>query len=92
MTIGESYRSIAASDDKPINVYQWKGPAPGRGIVQIAHGMGEHPLRYRSRDEAMVIASRNTWKLEPHDRSAPFEGFHRSTLSDLLKKKPDLQS
>jgi hypothetical protein len=27
-----------------------------------------------------------------HDRSAPFEGFHRSTLPDLLKKKPDLQS
>jgi citronellol/citronellal dehydrogenase len=36
--------------------------------------------------------ARNTWKLEPHDRSAPFEGFHRSTLPDLLKKKPDLQS
>jgi citronellol/citronellal dehydrogenase len=35
---------------------------------------------------------RNTWKLRPHDRSAPFEGFHRSTLPDLLKKKPDLQS
>jgi citronellol/citronellal dehydrogenase len=34
----------------------------------------------------------NTWKLEPHGRSAPFEGFHRSTLPDLLKKKPDLQS
>jgi alpha-beta hydrolase superfamily lysophospholipase len=57
MTIGESHRSIAASDGKPINVYQWKGPGPGRGIVQIAHGMGEHPLRYRSRDEAMVIAA-----------------------------------
>jgi citronellol/citronellal dehydrogenase len=36
--------------------------------------------------------ARNTWKLQPHDRSAPFEGFHRSTLPDLLKKKPDLQS
>jgi len=36
--------------------------------------------------------ARNTWKLKPHDRSAPFEGFHRSTLPDLLKKKPDLQS
>ena len=36
--------------------------------------------------------ARNTWKLQPHDRSAPFEGFHRSTLPDLLKKKPDLRS
>jgi citronellol/citronellal dehydrogenase len=36
--------------------------------------------------------ARNTWKLQPHDRSAPFEGFHRSTLPNLLKKRPDLQS
>jgi citronellol/citronellal dehydrogenase len=36
--------------------------------------------------------ARNTWKLQPHDRSAPFNGFHRSTLPNLLKKKPDLQS
>src|SRR3984885_13846183 len=36
--------------------------------------------------------ARNTWKLQPHNRSAPFEGFHRSTLPDLLKKKPDLRS
>jgi citronellol/citronellal dehydrogenase len=36
--------------------------------------------------------ARNTWKLRAHDRSVPFEGFHRSKLPDLLKKKPDLQS
>jgi citronellol/citronellal dehydrogenase len=36
--------------------------------------------------------ARNTWKLQAHDRSVPFEGFHRSKLPDLLKKKPDLQS
>src|ERR1700720_2058657 len=31
--------------------------------------------------------ARNTWKLEPHNRSAPFEGFHRSRLPEALKKK-----
>ena len=36
--------------------------------------------------------ARSTWKLQAHDRSVPFEGFHRSKLPDLLKKKPDLQS
>jgi citronellol/citronellal dehydrogenase len=32
--------------------------------------------------------ARTTWKLEPHNRSAPFEGFHRSKLPEALKKAP----
>jgi alpha-beta hydrolase superfamily lysophospholipase len=56
MTIAESRHSIAASDDKPIQVYKWTGPAPGRGIVQIAHGMGEHALRYRPVAHALAEA------------------------------------
>jgi citronellol/citronellal dehydrogenase len=32
--------------------------------------------------------ARTTWKLEPHSRSAPFEGFHRSKLPEALKKAP----
>jgi citronellol/citronellal dehydrogenase len=32
--------------------------------------------------------ARNTWKLEPHNRSAPFEGFHRSKPPEALKKMP----
>jgi alpha-beta hydrolase superfamily lysophospholipase len=56
MTAAESIHSIPASDDKPIRVYQWKGSAPVRGIVQIAHGMGEHALRYRPIAQALVNA------------------------------------
>jgi alpha-beta hydrolase superfamily lysophospholipase len=56
MIIAESQHSIAASDGKPINVYQWKGSSPIGGIVQIAHGMGEHPLRYRPVAEALAGA------------------------------------
>jgi alpha-beta hydrolase superfamily lysophospholipase len=37
-------------------VYQWKGSAPVRGIVQIAHGMGEHSVRYRLVAHALVNA------------------------------------
>jgi alpha-beta hydrolase superfamily lysophospholipase len=48
--------SIFASDAKPIRVYRWKGSAPARGIVQIAHGMGEHALRYRPIVHALVSA------------------------------------
>src|SRR5216683_1420788 len=29
--------------------------------------------------------ARTTWKLEAHNRSAPFEGFHRSKLPEALK-------
>src|ERR1700716_4370417 len=32
--------------------------------------------------------ARTTWKLEPHNRSTPFEGFHRSKLPEVLKKMP----
>lgn len=30
--------------------------------------------------------ARGTWKLEKHQRSAPFEGFHRATLPALLRR------
>src|SRR5271168_2017179 len=32
--------------------------------------------------------ARTTWKLEPHNRSAAFEGFHRSKLPEALKNAP----
>ena len=56
MAISKSQHSIAASDGKPIKVYQWKGSEPARGVVQIAHGMGEHPLRYRDVAQALAGA------------------------------------
>ena len=56
MTVAESIHSIPAFDAKPIRVYRWKGSAPARGIVQIAHGMGEHALRYRPIAHALVNA------------------------------------
>jgi len=31
--------------------------------------------------------ARNTWKLEPHNRSAPFEAFHRSKASRSFEKE-----
>src|SRR3977135_1579966 len=37
-------------------MYKWSGSAPARGIIQIAHGMGEHQLRYRPIAHALVSA------------------------------------
>jgi citronellol/citronellal dehydrogenase len=31
--------------------------------------------------------ARTTWKLQSHDRSIPFEGFHRSRQPEALKKR-----
>jgi alpha-beta hydrolase superfamily lysophospholipase len=56
MMVAESIHSVPASDDKPIRVFRWKGSATVRGIVQIAHGMGEHALRYRPIAHALVDA------------------------------------
>ena len=32
--------------------------------------------------------ARGTWKLEPSERSQPFQGFHRAELPELLKRQP----
>src|SRR3981081_3944391 len=37
-------------------MYKWSGSAPARGIIQIAHGMGEHARRYRPIAHALVSA------------------------------------
>jgi alpha-beta hydrolase superfamily lysophospholipase len=47
MAVTESKQFVQASDGKPINLYRWQGTGAVRGILQIAHGMGEHALRYR---------------------------------------------
>ncbi|MDT7953236.1 MAG: alpha/beta fold hydrolase [Acetobacteraceae bacterium] len=38
--------SLAAPDGIALASYRWLGDAPPRAIVQIAHGRGEHALRY----------------------------------------------
>src|SRR5208337_4710901 len=38
--------SFNSEDGLEIAYYRWRAPARALGIVQIAHGMGEHTLRY----------------------------------------------
>lgn len=49
-------RSVPSADGETITVYRWEGAAPKRGAVQIAHGMGEHALRYAPVAEALAHA------------------------------------
>ena len=44
----ETRHSLPASDGYPIEVLEWTPSTPVRGVVQIAHGMGEHAGRYRA--------------------------------------------
>jgi alpha-beta hydrolase superfamily lysophospholipase len=38
--------SFTSNDGLEIAYYRWRAPGRAAGIVQIAHGMGEHALRY----------------------------------------------
>jgi alpha-beta hydrolase superfamily lysophospholipase len=47
MTIHSHSFTFPATDGTPITGYRWTSDAPVRGVLQVAHGMGEHALRYR---------------------------------------------
>ena len=38
--------TLAAHDGSAIPLFTWQGGGPPRAVVQLAHGMGEHVLRY----------------------------------------------
>ncbi len=46
MTIHTREFTFAGADGENVFAYRWSGDAPVRGVLQIAHGMGEHALRY----------------------------------------------
>jgi alpha-beta hydrolase superfamily lysophospholipase len=50
----ESTFTFRAADGEEIHVFRWSGAGPARRVVQIAHGMGEHALRYRRFAAALV--------------------------------------
>jgi alpha-beta hydrolase superfamily lysophospholipase len=56
MTIVESSLQVPAVGRAPIKLHRWTGPSTVRGVVQIAHGMGEHALRYRHVAQALADA------------------------------------
>ena len=47
---------FASADGLQIACARWNNGKPGRGIVQLAHGIGEHMGRYQDTIEAMVGA------------------------------------
>jgi len=51
-----SCRLPAAADGQAGYVHVWQGRAPASGVVLLAHGMGEHALRYQPLAESLVAA------------------------------------
>jgi alpha-beta hydrolase superfamily lysophospholipase len=49
MTIHDHEFHFDGAGGERIFAYRWSGDAPVRGVLQLAHGMGEHALRYREK-------------------------------------------
>ena len=48
--------NFTSSDGLRVACFRWDSVGPARGVVQIAHGMGEHIGRYVETIEALVAA------------------------------------
>ncbi|MFI4974843.1 MAG: alpha/beta fold hydrolase [Caulobacterales bacterium] len=47
MTIAEQRFHYSGDDGERIAAFRWASDAPAKAVIQIAHGAGEHSLRYR---------------------------------------------
>ena len=55
---------VSDSDATPIVTYAWSPPAAPRAVVQIAHGVAEHAMRYDRLAEALTAAG---YAVQAHD-------------------------
>jgi alpha-beta hydrolase superfamily lysophospholipase len=56
MLVWEEDFAIEGFDGEVIPVHRWRSDRGPRAIVQLAHGWGEHALRYREFARALVLA------------------------------------
>lgn len=76
MALHQHSFTFEGEDATPIFAYRWSSDAPVRGILQVAHGMGEHALRYREPlapiIESGIVVYANDHR--GHGRTAPNAG------------------
>lgn len=73
--------TLTAPDGYPIELHQWRGQGPVRGIVQIAHGMGEHAARYAPLAQALAESGVAVYANEHRGHGA--EALRRNARGDL---------
>jgi alpha-beta hydrolase superfamily lysophospholipase len=73
MPIPSTQFRFTSPDGLRIACARWDGRRPVRGVVQIAHGMGEHIGRYARTIEALVSAGLTVYGSDHrgHGRTAP---------------------
>jgi alpha-beta hydrolase superfamily lysophospholipase len=83
MTTTEVRSTVTADDGYPIETYGWNADADAglTGIVQIAHGMGEHSRRYRWLAGKLAEAGYATYSNEHRGHGADAAG--RGELGDF---------
>ena len=66
------------ADGAKIFTYRWRPDGPVRGVMQIAHGMGEHALRYRAPLQPLLGAGIAIYANDHrgHGRTAPGVAHH----------------
>lgn len=52
----ETNFELTAGDGYTVEAHRWQGATQPRAIIQLAHGMGEHSLRYRPLADALTQA------------------------------------
>lgn len=70
-----------------IHVYAWK-PGKPKGVVLIAHGLGEHALRYEHVAQRLVGAGYAVWALDQRGHGATGIEQHGGDLSRLGRLGP----
>ncbi|MGV8996574.1 MAG: alpha/beta fold hydrolase [Parvibaculaceae bacterium] len=54
--IEEKAFHFVGADGHQVAAWRWSKPVKARAVLQIAHGMGEHALRYKSKLEVLIDA------------------------------------
>ncbi len=76
-TIPSTEFRFTGTDGLSIACARWEAQGPARGVIQIAHGLGEHIRRYASTIEALVAAGLTVYGNDHrgHGRTAPDAHF-----------------
>ena len=77
----ETVFQFEGRDGAPITAYRWPANGPVRGVLQVAHGMGEHALRYLAPLEALRDAGITIFANDHrgHGKTAP----NKAALGDF---------